>query len=67
VIGVLDEKGMEVDDEQLREIIVELCYWPSSVILTKRYDVPYLINTSDAYMGCQRWQMKPVVWTRKSD
>jgi hypothetical protein len=28
---------------------------------------PYLINTSDAYMGCQRWQMKPVVWTRKRD
>jgi hypothetical protein len=27
VIGVLDEKGLEVDDEQLREIIVELCYW----------------------------------------
>ena len=25
---------------------------------------PYLINTSDAYMGCQRWPMKPVVWTR---
>jgi hypothetical protein len=33
----------------------------------KREIPPYLINTSDAYMGCQRWQMKPVVWTRKRD
>lgn len=27
VIAMLDEKGIEPTDEQLREIIVELCYW----------------------------------------
>jgi hypothetical protein len=27
VIDMLDEKGMDVNDEELREIIVELCYW----------------------------------------